>query len=84
MNKINVLFFAEAKVRTKTESKTYEVKEGTTVRQLLAAILVEFPNLETVFNRALVALNQNYLESKEDPELKNNDELAVIPPLSGG
>ena len=95
---INILFFAKAKELVKKSSMKLKLPSSfDTIDLLLEKIEEEIPQLK-VLNRCFVfALNEEYLcddtmdgqsPSTSNPTnpitLKNNDELAVIPPLSGG
>lgn len=52
--------------------------------ELLTFICAEF-NLENFKNNLILALNKDYVETDDEPVfLKEGDELAVIPPISGG
>lgn len=53
--------------------------------ELLTYICEEF-NLENFRNNLILALNETYVEveSEEPVFLQENDEVAVIPPISGG
>lgn len=52
--------------------------------ELLTFICTEY-NLENFKNNLILALNEDYVENDEEPVfLKDGDELAVIPPISGG
>lgn len=45
---------------------------------------MQYPALEGLGGRFVFSLNQEYLEQGADVPLKEGDELAVIPPISGG
>lgn len=79
---IKVLFFAISReLSGRTESKL-KVKSKITFEELKLHICDIF-GLEVIQNNIVLAINQEYVESG-DIVLRNNDELAVIPPLSGG
>jgi molybdopterin synthase catalytic subunit len=59
-----------------------EVDSGTTVSQIASRMEVEFPSLRGFSDTVLVAVNQEYVDP--DTELKEGDEVAFIPPVSGG
>ena len=95
---VNILFFAKAKELVKQSSMKLKLPSTfETMDLLLEKVEMEIPQLK-VLNRCFVfALNEEYLcddtMDNETPTasnsttpiiLKNNDELAVIPPLSGG
>ena len=92
---VNILFFAKAKELVKQSSMKLKLPSTfETMDLLLEKVEMEIPQLK-VLNRCFVfALNEEYLcddtMDNETPNsttpiiLKNNDELAVIPPLSGG
>lgn len=79
---VKVLFFASAKEVSGKSEVSLQVKAKLSYDELKDLLCKEF-NLEIIKNNFILALNQDYIEAGP-LELKNNDELAVIPPLSGG
>ena len=54
---------------------------GNKVIDLRNELLKKYPSLECL-NSLLIAVNQSY--SEDDAELTETDEIALIPPVSGG
>jgi len=79
---IKVLFFAKARELVGCSSSSCSLPSTCTSDQLLAAILKAFPSLEALGGAFVLSLNEEYVEG--DLTLRTNDELAVIPPISGG
>ena len=46
--------------------------------------LIFFFRLTIIKDNIIVTLNENYLEENQEVVLKSSDEIAVIPPISGG
>lgn len=46
--------------------------------------LPQYPQLEELHGSFVFSLNQEYLAPGEEQPLKGGDEVAVIPPISGG
>lgn len=58
-----------------------EVPEGSSIDELREILTAELPKLKTIIQFSL-ALNQSYVTSNE--VLNQGDEIAIIPPVSGG
>jgi molybdopterin synthase sulfur carrier subunit len=60
--------------------KKIEVK-GNSVKDLRGTLLVLYPSLKDL-NSLMIAVNNTYAE--DDVTLNEDDEIALIPPVSGG
>ena len=63
----------------RTDSVAIEVA-GNTVEDLKSALIKSIPQLETITFQ--IAVNQSIVSS--ETTLKENDEVAVLPPFAGG
>jgi len=80
---VKVLFFAKARELVGCSSTTCRLPTSSiTVEQLTTALLVNYPELTGLGGAFVISLNEQYLEGSVS--LKEGDELAVIPPISGG
>ena len=77
---LTLLVFGIIKQKTGKSSLKIVVKGTPTVKNLREEFIKQYPDFEQL--NALVAVNNNYVAS--DFELKNDDEIALIPPVSGG
>ena len=80
--RVRVLFFGAA--RDVVENNPMEISLGApaTVASAFRNLIGQFPDLERFGRSLLFAVNQEYATA--DTTLKENDELAVFPPVSGG
>ncbi len=80
MNKFKVKAFGITKDLLGGREAVIEV-DGETVGDLKAALNNRFPQL-TELSSLFIAVNNDYAE--EDVQLTADDEIALIPPVSGG
>ncbi|KAJ9506312.1 Molybdopterin synthase sulfur carrier subunit [Haematococcus lacustris] len=81
---IRVLYFAVSREVAGVSEEALELEPGTTTDDLLRQLVERHPGLASVLKTCVLALNQEYLEASEGTALKPGDEVAIIPPLSGG
>ena len=74
----HVLLFAAARDAAGCESVTVELPEGSRVADLADAL----PQLAALLPKCRIAVNHEFAEGEH--VLKAGDEIAVIPPVSGG
>ena len=79
---LSVRFFALYRERAGCSVTRVDVPEGATVADLVASVRALYPRLAPPDVQIVVAVNEEYA----DPEtsLHANDEICLIPPVSGG
>lgn len=77
-----VKLFALLKERVGTGNWRYETPHALKGSALIAAFFDAHPELEGLRKVTRLAVNQAFRE--DDPDLAEGDELALIPPVSGG
>jgi molybdopterin converting factor subunit 1 len=80
--RIRVLFFGAARDITGRAELELALNGSATAREALAQLLETFPGLRGFGRSLLVAVNQEY--ANLDLQMRDGDELAVFPPVSGG
>ncbi len=80
--RIKLRFFASLRERLGRSEETCEVPPGATVGTVWELLRREHPELAAVERSLAFAVAQEYVD-KTHP-LQDNDELAFIPPVSGG
>ncbi len=80
---ITVKFFAMLKEKAGTDQLSFE-EHPTSVKELLDLIAHRTPALAGMLScdRIMIAVNQEFV--REDASLKDGDEVAFMPPFSGG
>ena len=81
---IKCLFFGESKSITSLSEKEITLPIGSTTSDLISTLEADFPTLKILLQRSVLAVNLEYIEKDQQQTLNNNDEVAIIPPLSGG
>ncbi|NTW03382.1 MAG: molybdopterin converting factor [Oscillochloris sp.] len=79
---IQIRFFAGHRDIVGRSTQDVQLTEGTTLGQLWERLTAEYPRLAGYTGRLLYAINQEF--AGPDSLLANGDEVAFIPPVSGG
>jgi len=80
--RVHVLFFGILKDLAGKSSDRLELRDGASVRNVLEHYALEAPRLQESLASLAVAVNQQY--AGPDTKLKSDDEVALLPPVSGG
>ena len=80
--KINVLLFASLKDIAGKGQLEIEVDGNCSVEKVSKKLYELYPKLEAFESSVRIALNQEFVEG--DIELEDGDDLAFLPPVSGG
>ena len=79
---IKVKLFAILRDRAGTSDITLEIPRGSAASVALDSIATKFSTIKDLLPRAAIAINREY--ASRDAALNDGDELALIPPVSGG
>lgn len=82
MPRVRVLLFAAYRERAGRAEVSLELERGATVAALVERLRRLFPRLAPPEQEVVVAVNQEYADPSQ--ELREGDEVALIPPVSGG
>ncbi|MBN3315485.1 MOC2A synthase, partial [Atractosteus spatula] len=80
-----VLYFAKSAELADVRSETISVAREITSLQLWEELVNRHPRLSALRNQVVLAVRQEYVALEDQLlSLRSGDEVAVIPPLSGG
>jgi molybdopterin converting factor subunit 1 len=79
---VKVLLFGAAADRAGTRQIEISVDDGTTLGDLWPALTDRYPELAPMRNTLAFAINREYARMHET--ISSGDEVAVLPPVSGG
>jgi molybdopterin synthase sulfur carrier subunit len=79
---VRVLFFASLRERVKRSDASWSVADGATVETLWQTLVAELPAIEAMSGAVRFAVNREYVDRGH--VLTEGDEVAIIPPVSGG
>ncbi|MGE0823375.1 MAG: molybdopterin converting factor subunit 1 [Candidatus Binatia bacterium] len=79
---IKLRFFAALREKLKRSDDECEVPTGATVQTVWELLKHEHPDLAAMEKSMAFAVDQEYVDRNHP--LQDNDELAFIPPVSGG
>jgi MoaE-MoaD fusion protein len=80
--KINVLLFGVLRELAGRSSETIELAEAARAREVLSYYARQFPRFEAMIPALAISVNREYSEA--DRVLRPGDEVALLPPVSGG
>lgn len=80
--KIRVQLFSRLKDAAGKEHVDLVLKQGATVRDLLAELFAQFPQLKPWEQSILVGAGVEFVD--HDYVLKESEEVAIMPPVQGG
>ena len=80
--KIELLLFASAKDLFGQPKITIELSERATVAELKTALVRRQPEVASLIGRCAFSVDQQY--ASDSTELQPEQEIAMIPPVSGG
>lgn len=79
---LHVLFLGPARDFAGTDRAPLSLGDGATVAEARAALKAAYPNLGPALPTIRFAVNQSF--AADGAALADGDELALIPPVSGG
>jgi MoaE-MoaD fusion protein len=80
--KVQVLFFGVLKEVAGRSSETVELPEDSAAQSVLTKLMEKYPRIRESLPSIAIAVNQQYCKS--DTKLRDGDEVALLPPVSGG
>jgi molybdopterin converting factor subunit 1 len=82
MPQVTILYFATVGERLGLERESCELPAQVTASEILAAIATRHPPVADLLNACRVAVDCEFVASRM--HLRGGEELAVLPPMSGG
>lgn len=81
-----MLFFASCREMAGMKETSLELPGDSSTTKVLREVIVErLPGLKPVAATVTLAVNQEYIDPEhQETPLKEGDEVAFIPPISGG
>ena len=80
--RVNIKLFAAYREKVGKSQFELDLPDGSDMEQLARAIVALHPTITQNPLRLAIAVNQEFVDS--DTILKDGDEIALIPPVSGG
>jgi sulfur-carrier protein len=80
--RITVLYFANVKDITGVKKETMNLTPDTSIKKLLTNISSKYPAIKSILD--VVKISVNYKIMEMNTILNDGDEVALLPPVSGG
>lgn len=82
--RVRVRFFASCREAVGASELVLELPEGGDVVAVLEEVYKTFPTARESLRTAALSRNLEYVSKEEKTMLRDGDEIAFIPPVSGG
>ncbi len=79
---VKLKFFASAREAVGSKGLEMDVESGLKAEDILEIIIDKYPELKDLENQLILAVNKQ--TGKSDKIVKDGDEIAVLPPVTGG
>ena len=79
---VHLRFFASLRERLRCSELDWDLPHGATVEHLWRALCARYPHLTELRSSMMFAVNREYVTGEH--VLSSDDEVALIPPVSGG
>jgi molybdopterin converting factor subunit 1 len=79
---VNILYFAGSKEATGVRMESMELPKNASVKELLSNLSMMHPKIRDMINIIQISVNYNVVD--EGTILNDGDEVAILPPISGG
>jgi MoaD family protein len=80
--RISILYFATVKDATGIRMESIDLSNDTSIREMLSKISIIYPKLKHILNNIQISVNYRIVDL--NTVLKEGDEPALLPPISGG
>lgn len=80
--KVKVVYFAQARETIGKRREIVSLPNKVNVRQLMQLIFERYPNLARMKDTIRIAVNCELVDGETD--IKEGDEIALLPPVTGG
>lgn len=84
MGRVRVRFFANFREKAGLEETTLEIRDKTTVAQVIGELAKSLGALKELFKSGSVIVAVNHEVAVPELIVKDGDEIAIFPPVSGG
>jgi len=81
---VSIRFFAGYREKIKKDQLEVALESDVTLGEFIKMLSSRYPELEDIFHGKSVSIAVNHELASSDHVLKNDDEIAVFPPVSGG
>jgi molybdopterin converting factor subunit 1 len=82
MIRVRVKYFAMCREITRRDEETVILSDTATVEEFWVKVISQHPALAPYRSQSRIAVNMEYVSTPAD--LSDNDEVCIIPPVSGG